>query len=335
MWTPDPTAGGLPVFVWIHGGSFVNGSGAVPAYDGTPFARDGVVLVTINYRLGAEGFMTLAGAPDNRGLLDQIAALEWVGENIAAFGGDPGNITIAGESAGAMSVAALLASPRATGLFRRAVAAERRGPPRAHGGDRRQDRRRRGRAPGRRADARGDCRGRSWPGGRGAAVGAAGGRTMPDPAKWGEAASNLMAFEPVIDDDIVPELPFESIAGGAGKDVDLIVGATTEEMRFFLVPTGAIDLVNDDILRGRGRPPTGSTRMPDSPPTLATARAQATRSRQSLTDWFFRIPALRLAETAAARGDRAYVYEFAWRSPAYDGRWAPATRSSSASRSTT
>src|SRR5712691_11481983 len=78
VWTPDPGPARLPVMVWIHGGSFTNGSGAVPTYDGSRFARDGVVCVTVNYRLGVEGFARLAGAPDNRGLLDQVAALEWV-----------------------------------------------------------------------------------------------------------------------------------------------------------------------------------------------------------------------------------------------------------------
>ena len=92
------------------------------AYDGTRFARDGVVCVTINYRLGADGFLLIDGAPANRGLLDQVAALEWVSDNIAAFGGDPDAVTIAGESAGAMSVTTLLSMPAATGLFRRAIA---------------------------------------------------------------------------------------------------------------------------------------------------------------------------------------------------------------------
>src|SRR5215218_6876030 len=115
VWTPDPGAGGLPVMVWIHGGAFVNGSGAVPTYDGTRFARDGVVLVTLNYRLGDDG-------ANDRGLLDQLAALEWVRDNVAAFGGDPGRVTVFGESAGAMSVGALLACPRAEGLFARAIA---------------------------------------------------------------------------------------------------------------------------------------------------------------------------------------------------------------------
>ena len=116
IWTPGGGASSLPVMVWIPGGMFEVGTGA--SYDGSRFARDGVVCVTINYRVGAEGFLYLDDGTANLGLLDQIVALEWVRDNIAAFGGDPDNVTIFGESAGAMSVGTLLAMPRAAGLFR-------------------------------------------------------------------------------------------------------------------------------------------------------------------------------------------------------------------------
>ncbi|HEX9226921.1 MAG TPA: carboxylesterase family protein, partial [Arthrobacter sp.] len=101
VWTPDPGSAGLPVMVWIQGGAFEFGSTA--AYDGRNFARDGVVCVVINWRVGADGFLDLGDGQANVGLLDQIAALEWERGNIAAFGGDPGNVTVFGESAGAMS----------------------------------------------------------------------------------------------------------------------------------------------------------------------------------------------------------------------------------------
>ena len=114
-----PGRGGLPVMVWIQGGMFELSSTA--AYDGSRFARDGVVCVVINWRPGAEGFLYLGDGIANLGLLDQVAALQWVRENIAAFGGDPGNVTVFGESAGAMSIGTLLAMPRAEGLFRRAI----------------------------------------------------------------------------------------------------------------------------------------------------------------------------------------------------------------------
>jgi len=129
VWAPEGAAG-APVMVWIHGGAFVVGSGSWPFYDGTAFARRGVVLVTLNYRIGRLGFFAhpalTAESPDgplgNYGILDQIAALEWVKRNIRAFGGDPGLVTVFGESAGAASVNILMVSPLAAGLFQRAIA---------------------------------------------------------------------------------------------------------------------------------------------------------------------------------------------------------------------
>ncbi|MFD0525753.1 carboxylesterase family protein [Paractinoplanes durhamensis] len=121
VWSPDPGAR-LPVMVWVYGGGYTIGMSGSPEYDGGRLARDGsVVVVTFNYRVGAEGFALIEGAPANRGLLDQVAALAWVRDNIAAFGGDPGQVTVFGVSAGGGSIAALLAMPRAAGLFRRAI----------------------------------------------------------------------------------------------------------------------------------------------------------------------------------------------------------------------
>ena len=130
IWTPAvEVAAGRPVLVFLHGGAFTNGTGAVPWYDGEAFARDGCVLVTLNYRLGALGYLHLAdlagerfAGSGNLGLLDQIAALDWVQANITGFGGDPANVTVFGESAGGASVLALLAAPAAAGRFHRAVA---------------------------------------------------------------------------------------------------------------------------------------------------------------------------------------------------------------------
>ena len=129
IWTFTTADQRLPVMVWIHGGGFQAGAGAEPRHDGEAFARKGVVLVTFNYRLGVFGFLAHPdltkesghSASGNYGLLDQIAALRWVQANIAAFGGDPGNVTIFGESAGSLSVSALMASPLARGLFHKAI----------------------------------------------------------------------------------------------------------------------------------------------------------------------------------------------------------------------
>jgi len=130
IWTPAKKKGErLPVIVWIHGGAFTGGSGTVPLYNGEAMAEKGVVFITINYRLGPFGFLALpelsAESPEkvsgNYGLLDQVEALKWIKRNISNFGGDPGNVTIAGQSAGSVSVNALMVTPKAKGLFQRAI----------------------------------------------------------------------------------------------------------------------------------------------------------------------------------------------------------------------
>ena len=130
IWTPAAAdSDRLPVMVWIHGGGFQAGAGPEPRHDGDALARKGVVVVTINYRLGVFGFLAHPEltresgrkSSGNYGLLDQVAALRWVRDNIAAFGGNPQNVTIFGESAGSFAVSALMASPPAAGLFHRAI----------------------------------------------------------------------------------------------------------------------------------------------------------------------------------------------------------------------
>ena len=221
VWTPD-LAGSAPVLVWIHGGAFSNGNSAVPMYDGHTFARDGVVLVSINYRLGVDGFALLPDAPPNRGLLDQVAALEWVRDNIAAFGGDPANVTIFGESAGGderVDAARHAAGARPVPPGDRA---ERRGPGR--------------RGPGRRAAGHRRAERGAGPEATAASLSAldldkvvaaqAAVRdamaAAPDPARYGPSVvASSMAFVPVIDGDILPVHPLAAIAAGHGGDVPL------------------------------------------------------------------------------------------------------------------
>src|SRR5580658_3000818 len=248
VWTPDPGGSGLPVMVWIHGGAFVNGSGAVADYAGDRFARDGVVCVTINYRLGCDGFLLLDDATPNRGLLDQIAALEWVQENIAAFGGDPGTVTIFGESAGAMSVTTLLSMPRTAGLFRRAIPQSGAGHHALPAETARivsaELARRLGVAPTLAEVA-------AVPVERLVATQfqLSGDLAMnPDPGRWREVSANAMAFEPVVDGEILPARPIDGIAAGNGRGVDLLVGTNRDENRLFLVPTGVADVIDDASL---------------------------------------------------------------------------------------
>ena len=129
VWTPAKRTSNLPVYVWFYGGGFAAGGEDEPRYDGESLARQGIVVVNANYRLGVFGFLSHPEltkesphhASGNYGMLDQVAAIEWVIRNIAAFGGDPGRITIGGESAGSLSVSALMASPLSRGLFRQAI----------------------------------------------------------------------------------------------------------------------------------------------------------------------------------------------------------------------
>lgn len=111
IWRPAGGGAGLPVMVWIHGGGFVLGSKDAAVFDGSAFARDGVICIALNYRLGVEGFLPIPGVPTNLGLRDQIAALNWVRDHVASFGGDPSNVTAFGESAGGMALAIILKLP--------------------------------------------------------------------------------------------------------------------------------------------------------------------------------------------------------------------------------
>ncbi|MFE4537507.1 carboxylesterase/lipase family protein [Streptomyces scopuliridis] len=230
VWTPVPEGGRLPVLVWIHGGAYTFGSSAQPDYDGTELARAGLVVVTLNYRLGFEGFghvlsAEATGYPDNRGLLDQVAALRWVRENIAAFGGDPGNVTVAGQSSGAASVACLMVMDRARGLFRRAIAHSAASP--CYTLDiAAATTREIAAAAGCPATAEGLTSATPQ------ALVLASDRVVDDyrrdPAS-GSRHYDPSLYAPVLDGDVLPTDPLTGMAAGATREVDLLVCHTTEE----------------------------------------------------------------------------------------------------------
>jgi para-nitrobenzyl esterase len=311
VWTPDINAAGLPVLVWIHGGSFMNGSGSVGAYDGTAFARDGVVCVSINYRLAAEGFLFLGDGTANLGLLDQLAALRWVQDNISAFGGDPARVTVAGESAGAMSVTTLLSMPLAEGLFVQAIAQS-----------------------GAAAHTLTKDEGRMVGGYLAEALGVPPDResvkavpldklvqaasdlvvevqTAPDPARWGQLALSLLPFAPTVDGSVLPAAPLASIAAGQGGNVPLLIGSNRDEARLFLVAAATIDLIDDATLAA------AASAYGLSADGLAVYRANRPGAHAGdilaavITDWFFGIPAIRVAEARAASGaSNTWMYRF-------------------------
>jgi para-nitrobenzyl esterase len=314
VWTPGGSA--RPVMVWIHGGAFSNGNSAIPEYDGHAFARDGVVLVSVNYRLGVDGFAFLPDAPANRGLLDQIAALEWVRDNIAAFGGDPGNVTVFGESAGAMSITTLLSMPRARGLFAKAITQSGAAQAAAEPADAALVSKELGVALGLDATAASlaEVALPTLIGAQAAVRDAL--SAQPDPGRFGASiVASSMAFVPVIDGDVIPAHPMAAIAAGAGADVPLLTGTTTEEYRLFLIPNGLAALITDDLLAGL----LAALRI--SPPVADLYRANRSAATPGdilaalITDKFFRLPALAVAEARIAGPAPTYVYEFAWPSP--------------------
>jgi len=322
IWTPELGAARRPVMVWIPGGMFeFHATGATAFYDGSHFARDGVVCVTINYRVGAEGFLYLRDGVANLGLLDEIAALEWVQENIAAFGGDPAQVTIFGESAGAMSVATLLTMPRAQGLFRRAIVES-------------------GNTPNVTSAATAERIGRRLAellkvdASRQAIAAITPARVLqaqahlreeliadPDPAFWGEVALSSLPWAPTVDGEIVPAPPIEAIRAGAAADIELLVGSNTEETRLFLVSDGTIDHITEASLLALAEAYGLSAEGLSGYRTAYPAATAGDLFSAIQTDWYWRIPAVRLADAHAAKARAStYMYEFAWRSPQLGGR---------------
>jgi para-nitrobenzyl esterase len=322
VWTPDPNSARLPVLVWIHGGGFTTGSSAVPAYDGATFARDGLVCVTINYRLGVDGFGYLpdAPAPANRGLLDQIAALTWVRENIARFGGDPDNVTVCGESAGAMSVLALLS--RDDGLFHKAIVQS----GTAHIGQTPQDA---ALVIGAVADRLGiEATAEALAGIEIDELIKAQNDVSADisntanPTKYGAStiASCGLSFLPVVDGDVLPQLPITAIADGAGRRIPLLMGTTIEEFRLFIVTSALVSVLLPkpfkDRVKAYGAPDTAYDSYANNGTAAYPRNAPSGVASAVLTDRMFRIPTYRVAEARTDGGAvPTYLYEFGWRSP--------------------
>ncbi len=305
-----------PVLVWIHGGAFQTGTAAGPVYDGARLARRGdVVVVTLNYRVGALGFLHtgLAGTA-NLGLQDQLAALRFVRDAIAGFGGDPHLVTVFGESAGAGSIACLLAMPAARGLFGRAIV-QSAAPENVLSADDGSERARilLEKLGGTASDPDGL---RSLPGERILAAQAA--CAEPGPRRIG------MFFAPVVDGEVLPEAPLTAIASGAARHVELIIGTTADEMRLFTLVPGLGEIPEAAL------PHLVASRLP-GPAETALARAErllalypeaktgADRFFAVETDASLFVPATRLAEAQARHQPRTFMYRFNWRSPLAEG----------------
>lgn len=316
VFTPAPgdADAGLPVLVWIHGGGFFAGSPSSPWYDGASFNRDGVVTVSLSYRLGFDGFGWIADAPTNRGLRDLLLGLRWVQDHIAAFGGDPARVTIAGQSAGGSAVLALLASPPAEGLFTRAI---------AHSA----------------ADlslglARAEEIGRGVAARVGVQPTRAGWSTLSEDAVL-DAQAAVMAptqgppatpadhvrttrrsrgiglpFVPLVGDDVLPFGIADALSRGIGSEVELLAGTVAHEFTMATLPFagawGGFDAVEALVDGGLPRP-AAEAYVAGQPELSAAAQLG-----QLDTDLAFRIPTLECADT---RTGRTWLYDFRWPSP--------------------
>ena len=311
VWTPG-TTGSRPVMVWIYGGSFARGSSTQVVYDGAKLAGEGdVVVVTLNYRLGALGFLDLdlPGWKTNLGLRDQLAALEWVRDNIAAFGGDPGRVTIFGESAGAISVSSLLGSPASKGLFQRAImqsgagrdVVSREAAQRFSASFMRHL----GLEP---ADVEGARR---------ASVdeilAAQMTTTLEAMAKEGISAG----FQPVVDGDLLPTQPLQAVSAGAARDVAVLAGTTRDELRLWRLLDPGLPTMDEAGLRARAAMFLGerADEMVDSYLAWNAGEPVGDTWMALLTDREFRAPSTRLVEAQAEHNPEVYSYVFDWPAP--------------------
>ena len=322
VYTPGPDAGRRPVLVWIHGGAFLTGSGSTPWYNGHSFAANhDVVVVTLNYRLGALGFLHLDdiggdeyGGSGNLGVLDQVAALEWVRDNIEAFGGDPGNVTAFGESAGAMSVGTLLGMPAAKGLFVKAI-------PQSGAAHHAKDREAADRTA---RELLAELGIDPSPSGLQEL------RRLPVAALI-EAQNALvmrglsvtLPFSPVVDGLVLPEAPIDAIGAGSAAGVRVLIGTNAEEMKLFSMLESRLGVADDADLLDRVAKelgdPAAAARLVDAYRATRPDAAVGEIWNDLQSDYIFRIPAIRLAERQAERHHAVFAYLFAWRSPAFGG----------------
>lgn len=328
VWTPGLDSARRPVLVWIHGGGFLIGAGSTPVYNGRTLAMQGdAVVITINYRLGALGYAHLGAifgeefaTSTNLGVRDQIAALEWVRDHAARFGGDPDNVTVFGQSAGAMSIGTLLAAPRARPLFHRAICMS------GAGGQvierdlaervaREFVRRLGGPPPSHRSLAQIPT-----------------GDLLRAQMSTMEALSNLhriMVFLPFVDGEVVTEQPLDAVRRGAAREVPILTGTTLEEWKLFrMLDPGVRGLSWEDV-RARFQMMFEVGAFPGAPHPEEASRLwlEALQGRTASSTpneaWcafqsgrMFHYPCAQLAEAQSEAGGEAYRYLVTWRAAA-------------------
>jgi len=318
-----------PVMVWIHGGAYTTGAGSLPIYNPRKLAKRGnVVVVTFNYRLNLFGFLNLSEitegripATGNEGILDQVAALQWVKQNIEVFGGDPDNVTIFGESAGGMSVGTLLGMPQAAGLFRKAIIQS-------------------GAAHGTNSLKRAVLVAENLVDILGIrAFDAEGLRKL----SFEELLSGLkeltvrmrepksgvegLFLQPTVDNEVLTRFPLEEIKSGSARDIPLLIGTNLDEWKLMAAMDPQVAKMDQDGLIRRFEHLRTYTDIEDLVEVYRVSRAEKGRSitpgdifMAIQGDWSFRIPAIRLTEIQNSPGPAAYAYLFTWTSPLMGGK---------------
>jgi para-nitrobenzyl esterase len=320
IWTPGTDKKRRPVMFWIHGGNFRYGSSAQVTYTGIPLAKRGnIVLVTINYRLGPLGFLYIPDKTVNVGMLDQVAALKWVHDNIEAFGGDPDNITIFGESAGATSVITLLAMPMAKGLFHRAIAQSTSFYFASHqeSGSKK--------LISRLGIEQGDIESLQK-----IDINKMN-RIHRKMALEAYSTQETTPFSPVVDGKILPEDPLKAIKKGYAANIPLLIGTTQEEMKFYHAFLPSLPEFNSEKLFNRIKRIVNELgHNEDKAKKLIANYIEAREGKFStdpqeildaiLTDVTFRIITIRIAEAQGKHQPNTYTYMFTWPSPMMGGK---------------
>ncbi|MBY8986040.1 MAG: carboxylesterase/lipase family protein [Candidatus Lokiarchaeota archaeon] len=324
IWTPGCDTMKRPVLFWIHGGSHIYGSGRL--LNGRSISRIGdIVLVSINYRLGPLGYLYIPGAPTNIGQLDQILALEWVRDNIESFGGDPSNVTIFGESAGATSVCTLMAMPKAKGLFSRAISQS--SAVQAKGFE----------VSGRKFTAEMILKELNL-----SNDDLSGYRKLPveDIIKAFMKAQEkalldrkALEFRPFIDNDTLPQHPIKAIQEGYAKDIELIVGTNLEEWRFWRVFEPKFEEYEDSrikkrILNSMGLIGEEEVKLDGLIDVYKMSRKESGLEMNIhdihdayMSDLIFRTPSIKFAEAQSKHQKNTYMYLFKWKTPFEGGRY--------------
>lgn len=309
IWSKGADEKKRPVMVWIHGGAFLSGSGSSAWYDGSSFASTGdVVVVTINYRLGILGFLHLGdiggeeyASSGNCGILDQVAALQWIKENIAAFGGDPNRITVFGESAGAMSIGVLLGLPSAKGLFQQAI-------------------------------LQSGAASNAMPSSKATHIAK---RLLNElnvdsdnlskleelPVQQLIKASTVvpsMSLGPVIDGVTLPQSPEEAMKEGSAKDISIMIGTNKDEYRIFTFFDPFWKNPDTNKIMNIFQKTFGPL-LPSISKEFNGAALSQNLYDQLMTIRIFTYPALKLAEQQVKQGASVWMYRFDWESPVFNG----------------